>query len=153
VKVKDTWTFRTTACTTGQKGCAEFSLTNFQDFVRRDLKTAMETYFTRVEIVDAAQALPETPHVVGDIKIDDVRLNPIVRGMFTHVLIEMSWGFAMRESDQTEYAYSFAGTATSNDSYPSFEGGCAQLVENAIPSMLKKWTEDGGLAAMRDPKQ
>lgn len=70
--------------------------------------------------------------------------------MLTYVLIEMTWGFAMRKHDEDEYRYSFAGTAASNDSYPTFEAGLAQLVENAIPSMLKKWTEsEGGMQAFR----
>lgn len=149
-KVKDTWTL--SSCAAPTSSCGQFDLMNVQEFVRRDLKATMENYFTRVEIVDPAKALPETPHVVADVKVDDIRLNFLVRGMLTHVLIEMSWGFALRESDQDEYAYSFAGTATSNDSYPNFETGCAQMIENAIPAMLKKWTEEGGFDAMRAPK-
>jgi hypothetical protein len=62
-------------------------------------------------------------------------------------------GFALRGSDQQEYDYSFAGTATSNDTYPTFEAGCAQLVENAIPAMPKKWTESGGIEALRDSRK
>ena len=149
-KVKDTWQLDT--CANPGKGCGQFHLMDVQQFVRRDLKAAMANYFTRVEVIDAGEALPETPHIVADVKVDDIRLNFLVRGMLTHVIIEMSWGFAMRGNDQAEYAYSFAGTATSNDSYPNFEVGCAQMVENAIPAMLKKWTEDGGMAAMRDGK-
>jgi len=64
----------------------------------------------------------------------------------------MTWGFAMRRSDQPDYAYSFAGTASSNDSYPTFEAGCAQLIENAIPAMLKKWVEQGGIDALAGTK-
>jgi hypothetical protein len=37
--------------------------------------------------------------------------------------------------------------------HPTFEAGCAQLVENAIPGMLKKWTESGGIEALRDSKK
>ncbi len=87
--------------------------------------------------------------MVGDVKIDDIRLTPLVRGPLTYELIQMSWGFAMRRHDQQDYAYSFGGTATSNDSYPTFEAGCAQLVENAIPAMLKKWIEEGDMDALR----
>ena len=68
----------------------------------------------------------------------------------TPTLIELTWGFAMRENEQADSAYSFAGTAASNDSYPTFEAGLGTLVENAIPPMLKKWTEDaGGFDALR----
>ena len=151
-KVKDTWPLETSACATGGMGCEHFNLMEVQQFVRRDLKAAMESYFSRVEVVDSAQALPSTPHVVAEVKVDDIRLNSLVRGAQTHVLIQMTWGFALRGSEQADYAYSFAGTAESNDSYPTFEAGCAQLVENAIPAMLKKWTESGGIEALRTPK-
>ncbi len=152
-RVKDVWQLDTAACATGGFGCEHFNLLDVQQFVRRDLKAAMENYFSRVEVVDSPQALPATPHVVADVKIDDIRLDSLVRGRLTYVLIEMNWGFALRGSDQTDYAYSFAGTASSNDSYPTFEAGCAQLVENAIPAMLKKWTEAGGIEALRTPKK
>lgn len=152
-KVKDTWTLATASCATGAAGCEHFKLIDFQEFVRRDLRATMTNYFSRVEVVDSPQALPNTPHVVADVKVDDIRLNALVRGYLTYQLIEMTWGFALRGSDQQEYAYSFAGTATSNDSYPTFEAGCAQLVENAIPAMLKKWTESGGIEALRDSQK
>ena len=152
-KVKDAWPIQTAACATGGMGCEHFTLMDFQEFVKRDLRNTMTNYFSRVEVVDSAAALPKTPHVVADVKVDDIRLDALVRGALTYQLIEMTWGFAMRGSDQQEYAYSFAGTASSNDSYPTFEAGCAQLVENAIPAMLKKWTESGGVEAMRDARK
>ncbi len=152
-KVKDTWPIETAACATHSMGCEHFNLMDVQQFVRRDLSAAMQNYFSRVEVVTSEGELPKTPHVVADVKIDDIRLNALVRGPLTYQLIEMTWGFAMRGSDQQEYAYSFAGTASSNDSYPTFEAGCAQLVENAIPAMLKKWTEGGGIEALRDAKR
>jgi hypothetical protein len=152
-RVKDTWELATASCATGGADCANFKLMDVQHFVRRDLRTAMGNYFSRVEVVDAASALPSTPHVVGDVKIDNIRLNALVRGHLTYQIIEMTWGFALRGSDQQDYSYSFAGTATSGDSYPTFEAGCAQLVEGAIPAMLKHWTEKGGIEALRDSKK
>jgi hypothetical protein len=148
-RVKKTWPLETAACATGRSGCERFNLADVDQFVRRDLKRAMENYFSRVEVVESGQALPATPHAVGDVKIDDIKLNELVRGRATHVIIEMTWGFALRKSEASEYAYSFAGTAHSGDSYPTFEAGCAQLVEDAIPGMLKKWTEGGGIEALR----
>jgi len=151
-KVKNIWQLQTAECATHSAGCEHFYLLDMQLFVRRDLKTAMENYFSRVEVVVSPADLPTTPHVVADVKIDDLKLNSIVTGALTHVIIEMTWAFALRPSDVTDYVYSFAGTAQSGDSYPTFEAGCAQLVENAIPTMLKKWTESGGIEALRDPK-
>lgn len=148
-RVKKTWPIATAGCATGGADCEHFALKDVDQFVRRDLKTAMETYFSHVEVVESSQALPATPHAVADVKIDDIKLDELVRGGATYAIIEMTWGFALRKSEATEYAYSFAGTAHSGDSYPTFEAGCAQLVEDAIPAMLKKWTEDGGIEALR----
>lgn len=148
--VKDTWKIETAGCATNSSNCAQFDLLSVQSFVRRDLKAAMESYFSRVEVVGSRDALPATPHVVADVRIDDIRLNDLVRGRFVHSIIEMTWGFALRPNELGDYTYSFAGTATSNDSYPSFEVGCATMIENAIPAMLKKWLEDGGMAALRE---
>jgi len=149
-RVKKIWPLETAGCATGGAGCERFNLMDVDQFVRRDLKSAMGNYFSRVEVVDSAKELPTTPHVVGDVKIDDIKLNELVRGRATHVIIEMTWAFALRKNEAKEYAYSFAGTAHSGDSYPTFEAGCTQLVENAIPGMLKKWTEEGGIEALRD---
>jgi hypothetical protein len=148
-RVKKTWAIFTAGCATPGGDCEHFNLTDVDQFVRRDLKTAMESYFSRVEVVDSAQAVPATPHVVADVKIDDIKLDELVRGPATYAIISMTWGFALRKSEASEYAYSFAGTAHSGDSYPTFEAGCAQLVEDAIPGMLKKWTEEGGIEALR----
>lgn len=144
-RVKNTWALQTAACATNSFGCERFNLLEAQLYVRRDLKAAMENYFTRVEVVDSANGLPATPHVVADVKIDDIRLNGLVRGGMTYQMIEMTWGFAMRASEQADYSYSFAGTSQSNDSYPTFEAGCATLIENAISVMLKKWVEGKGI--------
>jgi hypothetical protein len=144
-KVKDSWPLETAACATNSMGCEHFNLLEAQTFVRRDLKAAMENYFSSVEVVDSPTALPGTPHVVADVKVDDIRLNALVRGALTYQLIEMNWGFALRPNEVSEYVFSFAGTAESNDSYPTFEAGCGTLVENAISAMLKKWVEGGGL--------
>jgi hypothetical protein len=148
-RVKKTWAISTAPCATHAAGCEHFNLTDVDQFVRRDLKRAMENYFSRVEVVESAEAVPATPHVVADVKIDDIKLDELVRGGATYAIIEMTWGFALRKNEASEYAYSFAGTAHSGDSYPTFEAGCAKLVEDAIPGMLKKWTEDGGIEALR----
>ncbi len=143
--LKDTWVLETADCATDSAGCERFNLLEAQAFVRRDLKGAMESYFSHVEIVDSPKALPTTPHVVADVKVDDIRLTALVRGGLSYQMIEMTWGFAMRASEQVDYSFSFAGTAQSNDSYPTFEAGCATLVENAISPMLKKWIEGKGI--------
>ena len=149
-KVRDKWTIDTSACATGSSGCEHFQLMDAQAFVTRDLKASLSDFFSRVEVVAPGQPLPATPHVVADVKIDDIKIHELVRGMLTFAIIQMSWGFAMRKNEKKDYAYSFAGASESNDSYPTFEAGLGQMIENAIPSMLKKWTESGGVEALRD---
>lgn len=144
-KVKDTWPLETQPCATESFGCERFNLFEVQTFVKRELKAVMEAYFSSVTVVEAAAVLPSTPHVVADVKIDDIRLTALARGSLTYQLIEMTWGFALRPSEQADYAYSFAGTAQSNDTYPTFEAGCATLEENAISAMVKKWVEGKGV--------
>lgn len=140
-RVKDAWEMK------GDGG--KFMLEEFQAFVRRDLKNAMQAYFERVEVVKAGDAIPPGPHVIGDVKVDKVALHDLTTGRLTYTAIEMTWSFALRPSESQEYAFSFGGTATSSDSYPTFEVGCAQMVESAIGGMLSKWTDKGGMDAIR----
>ena len=128
---------------------ALFSLFDVQTFVTRDLKLAMETYFSQVTVVPAGTELPATPHVVADVKIDDLRLAALNRGGLTYQLIEMTWSFALRPNEAADYTYSFAGASQSNDSYPTFEAGVASLEENALTAMLKKWVEAQGIETLR----
>lgn len=149
-RVKDTWELATPSCAVPSGvACEHFKLFNVHEFVRRDLKSAMENYFTRVEIAAPGQAPPSGPHVVADVKIDDIKLRDAVTSRLTYTLIEMTWGFALRRGEDNDYTYSFSGTAASSESYPTFEVGCGQLIENAIPAMLKKWTESGGIEQLR----
>ncbi len=149
-RVKDIWEIGTPSCALpDHPGCEHFKLFDVQTFVRRDLKAAMESYFTRVEIVAPGQTLPNGSYVFADVKVDDIKLHDVVAGHLTYTMIEMTWGFAMRRSEDTDYTYSFGGTASSSQSYPTFEAGCTQLIENAIPAMLKKWTESGGVEQLR----
>lgn len=148
-RVKDTWDMKTSACVTKSRGCEQFKLMHVQEFVRRDLKNAMQHYFASVKVVTSLQEVGAGPSVIAEVKVDEVRLHTLARGFLTYRLIQMKWGFAFRRSDADDYTYSFAGLASSNDSYPTFEAGCAQLIENAISSMLTKWMEGGGIKALR----
>ena len=109
----------------------------------------MAEHFARVEVVAPGQPMPEEPHVVGDVKVDRVQLNNVPAGNLVYTIIELSWAFALRPSEAPEYLFSFAGQAASTPAYPTFEAGCAQMVESAIAGFLAKWTEEGGLEAFR----
>lgn len=148
-RVPDTWDMKE-ASSFNPKDGPQFKLQDFQKFVTRDLKDAMGAYFTRVEVVKAGDPLPTEPHVVGDVKVDRVQLHSVPTGRLVYTLIEMTWGFGLRPSESPEYTFTFAGEGKSTESYPTFEVGCAQLVESSISGFLSKWTEKGGLENLRE---
>ena len=138
-KVPTSWDISTGACETGSPGCETFKVLDVQTFVERDLQRAMKNYYNDVVVVGPSEGMPNTPHFVADVKIDRIGLREVSAGRMTYSIIEMSWAFAMRPSDQNEYTYSFAGVATSKETYRTFEKGCEQMIENAVASMLKHW--------------
>lgn len=147
-KVKDTWDMKESSSMNPKDG-PTFKLLEFQRFVSRDLKEAMGNYFARVEVVRAGDPLPAGPHFVGDVKVDRVQLHSVPAGHLVYTIIEMTWGFGLRPSEKPEYVFTFAGEARSSEAYPTFEAGCAQLVESAITGFNKGLTEKGGLDALR----
>lgn len=146
-RVPDTWTLENNACANDLPGCSYTDLTGFQSFVSRDLRIAMANYFSRVLVVAPSFERPSAPYAVAEVKVDNVVFRSMSR---TYNLghIEMTWAFALRLSEDEDFAYSYAGGATSSDMFETFEIGYAQLVENAIPVMLKEWTEKGGFKDM-----
>jgi hypothetical protein len=147
-RVPDTWDMKEASSFNPKEG-PQFKLQDFQKFVTRDLKEAMGAYFSRVEVVKAGDPLPSEPHIVGDVKVDRVQLHSIPAGRLVYTLIEMTWGFGLRPSESPEYTFTFAGEGKSTESYPTFEVGCAQLVESSISGFLSKWTEKGGIESLR----
>lgn len=147
-RVPDSWDMKQSSSMNPQDG-PSFKLLEFQQFVSRDLKAAMGNYFSRVEVVKAGDPLPSEPHVVGDVKVDRVQLHSVPTGRLVYTVIEMTWGLGLRPSEAKEYAFTFAGEGRSSEAYPTFEAGCAQLVESAILGFNKSLTEKGGLDALR----
>jgi len=141
-RVKDSWQLSSNAMSGG-------TLKDFQLLVSRDIKGALEPYFSKVTVVKSRDGLPNTPHIVADVKVDRLKLHDMVAGALTYVLIEITWSFALRPSEADDYVFSFAGTASSSESYPTFEVGLAQMVESAVTGMLKKWTESEGIEKLR----
>jgi hypothetical protein len=147
-KVKDTWDMKE-ASSMNPKDGESFKLLEFQRFVSRDLKEAMSNYFTRVEVVKAGDPLPAGPHFIGDVKVDRVQLHSVPAGHLVYTIIEMTWGFGLRPNEKPDYVFTFAGEARSSEAYPTFEAGCAQLVESAITGFNKALTEKEGLELLR----
>lgn len=147
-QVPDTWEMKESSSMNPTDG-PHFQLQQFQRFVSRDLKDAMGNYFSRVEVVRPGEPLPSEPHVVADIKVDRVQLHSVPVGRLTYTIIEMTWGMGLRPSESAEYAFTFAGEGKSSEAYPTFEAGCAQLIESAITGFNKSLVEKGGLDALR----
>lgn len=128
-------------------------LTAMREFVRRDLRKALGTFFSRVEIVPGAQAIPAGPHVVVDVKLDRVEVvvtNTRTQGPGTYNgpvtvtqnrgVAVLTWGLALRPSEAGEYLYSFAGqSAGVPDERPEFV--FRSMLESAISDMLKGYVD------------
>ncbi len=127
----------------------KFTVTDWSTFVSRDLAKAMGTWFDTVKVQGPAEALPDGPHLVADVKIDRVQFRPIQAGGLTYNVIEMQWGFALRFAGADDYLFSFAGTAHSKETYASALVGLGQLLEDAIGGLLAAWSEKGTTEAIR----
>lgn len=140
-KIQEIWPLETMGRTA--------DLVDFGTFFRRDVKKTMEAYFAQVEIISSARELPETPHIIADVKVDRVRVNDRVVGHLTYAIIEMNWGFALRPNESDDYIYSYAGVNTSDNVYSTFEEGLTQMFENAITTMTSGWVEKDGVKDLR----
>lgn len=143
-RVRDGWRISTPGCEVQSDDCEKFVLYDVQLFVKRDLQRLLGNYFSRVEVIPPGKTI-QGPHVVADVKIDDIKLRNVQRGALVHTFIDMTWGIAMRRGEDADYAFSYAATSSSNDTYPTFEAGLTQLVENSLGAMSEKWTESGSL--------
>jgi hypothetical protein len=143
-RVRDGWRISTPTCQVDSDDCEKFVLYDMHLFVKRDLQRLLSNYFARVEVVPAGTVI-RGPHVIADVKIDDIRLRNVQRGALLHTFIDMTWGIAMRRNEDKDYAFSYATTSSSNDTYATFEAGLVQLVENSLGAMSEKWTQSGSL--------
>jgi hypothetical protein len=109
----------------------EIQVYEVQEFVRRDLKLAMESFFTHVEVVDPSHPLPPA-HVRADVKINKLGMR-VSKVMNTHnasqvaagIYGEMTWGFALRPVEAEEYLFSYAGASKGAYSLQQHFRSCA----------------------------
>ena len=137
-KVQDSWPMH-----------KKYAVADWSSFVSRDLKSSMENYFSTVTVLAPGDAMPDGPHLVADVKIDRVQLRPIETGGLTYNVMQMQWGFAVRAAGAEDYLFSFAGTASSKETYASALDGLGQLIESAIGGLLQAWTEKDVPTAIR----
>ncbi len=126
-------------------GFNRYEITEFHLFVERDLKGAMETFFSDVRVVSAGEPLPDGPIVVADIRVD--RLEAQIIGQVA--LAELTWAFALRPVESETYLFSYAGTSSSEPrrSAKKMVGSC---LERAITDMVTAWTDKGVTQALRE---
>ena len=148
-RVRDGWRISTPDCEVGGDDCEKFVLYDAQLFVRRDLVRLLSNYFSRVEVIPPGKPV-QGPHVLADVKIDDIKLRNVQRGALVHTFIDMTWSLAMRRGEDRDYAFSYAATSSSNDTYATFEAGLVPLVESSLGAMSAKWTESGTLERFYD---
>ena len=122
-------------------------LVDVAQFVVRDLKQAMLTYFNDVQVVSVGAPMSTEPHAVADVRLD--RVEVLVTGRRTSGMVvtsagssALSWGFGLRLSEADEYLYSFAGeSAGMPGEEPSFV--FRSMFESAITDLLKGYTDKG----------
>ena len=120
------------------------TVTEFRTFVTRDLVKAMSPYFEKVEVIAPGTEPSTERHVIADVKVDSVKLvDQAVTGQVTIVAsyLVMTWGYAIRTSDASDYLFSFAGVSSSTHTSNGVEDFVAQTVEDAITGLLSKWSE------------
>ncbi len=122
-------------------------ITDVQQFVTRDLKKALATYFDQVLVAAPGQPAPAGPHAVADVKLDRVEVIQTARrssGMVTYTAgaAALTWGLGLRLSESDEFIYSFAGESVGVPSEsPDFV--FRSMFESAITDMLKGYTDKG----------
>jgi hypothetical protein len=122
-------------------------LVDVPQFVARDLKQAMLTYFNDVQVVSAGTPFGAAPYAVADVRLD--RVEVLVTGRRTSGMVvtsagsaALSWGFGLRVGEADEYLYSFAGeSAGMPGEEPNFV--FRSMFESAITDLLKGYSDKG----------
>lgn len=120
-------------------------LTDVTEFVRRDLKKAFSAFFDDVRVMAPGEAGAPQTCVVADVKID--RVEVLVAGSRPDGVLTqyagsaaITWGFALRPSEASDYLYSFAGESVGS---PGEDPALVfrSMFERAITDLLKGYTE------------
>jgi len=119
------------------------TVSNMGSFVSRDLKAAMSEHFATVKIVSNASEITEEPHVVADVKVDGFKKSSVSDGAASYSVFEMTWSFALRPSDSSDYLFSFAGISPSDYRAKSMDAVVSGMLELALTGLLEKWAESG----------
>ncbi len=120
-------------------------LMDVTEFVTRDLKKAFKAFFTNVRVVPP-NGVGGEPSVVADVKLD--RVEVLVGGSRPNGILTMytgaaavTWAFALRPSEASDYLFSFAGESVGSPG-ESPELVFRSMFESAIAGLLKGYTEE-----------
>ena len=127
----------------------DVELSDVRTFVTRDLKQALERYFSTVQVVDSEAKLPATPHVRGDIKLSsltyDRRVSAGEHGQRNELYGALEWGFGLRVSGETEFVYTFAERTTSLSGMKGFtdDSTWQDTFQQALHHLLADYAKNG----------
>lgn len=118
------------------------SVIQFRSFVGEALRRTLQPYFASVEIVSSPPAAPPGTAVVADVRVDGVEARDLPVGGAVYTSLHLQWAFAIRLSEASEYAFTFAGSGVSDHAYRSLGEGFEQMMLSAINGLMEGWTEN-----------
>ena len=121
-----------------------YDITEFNLFVTRDIKRAMESFFTDVSVVRKGDPVPDHGVIVADVRVD--RFDGMIAGQVA--MVEVRWAFALRPVEADTYLFSYAGKSRS-EPRRSVNTMVASAMERAITDMLSAWTDKEVTATLR----
>jgi hypothetical protein len=127
----------------------DVDLRGVQLFVRRDLKSALEAYFSTVCVVDDESKVPATPHVRGQIVLTKVeyerRVSQGESVQKNELFGAVEWGFGLKATDQPDFAFRFAERTVSDQQMKSFDDTAEweSAFQEALRHMLAEYAKSG----------
>lgn len=97
--------------TVPERTIKELTIFEIREFVRRDLRAALETYFDHVVVVTPSVELPEGA-LVAQVQIQGFATQAGAAGATGAAYGRMDWAFAIREPGANDLAFSYAESVT-----------------------------------------
>jgi hypothetical protein len=119
-------------------------------FATRDLKNALELYFSQVHVVYDEALVPKNAlHVRAQAKISkieyDRRVTQGAQGQQNELFAAVEWAFGLKLSDQPDFLFNFAERSTSSVQMKSFSDTAhwESAFQEALRHMLAEYTKHG----------
>jgi hypothetical protein len=124
------------------------SVISFRAFFGETLRRTMRPYFANVAIVTERPSQAE-PSYIADVRVDGVDAHDLPVGNLVYTELRIQWAFAIRASEASEYAFTFAGNGVSERAYQSLGEGFEQMTLSAVSGLTQRWTENDVFTALR----